>query len=194
MQKSRTKHMQKSSVNHMQKSNERHIFLTGDKGIGKSTIWKKIFKETGLEYSGFETRPLEIQGIRKGAYIHAVGACAPEAPEDNNQIIGVRISPKKVVPITETFEIFGVETLHKAKASGNVIFMDELGRLERDAKNFQQTVRECLNGETQVLGVLQDTPSDFLDEIKNRKDVTVYTVTKENRDILQEEILHKHFT
>lgn len=201
MQKSRTKSMPKNSVKlmpknrtkPMPKNSTRHIFLTGEKGIGKSTIWKKIFTETSIEHSGFVTGPLEIEGVRKGAYIHALNSCAPEAPEDNNQIIGVRIFSKKIVPITETFETFGVEILKKAIVSGNVVFMDELGRLERDAVHFKETVKECMDSGVQVLGTLQDTPSEFLEEIKNREDVEVYTVTEANRDILWKEILQKHF-
>lgn len=172
----------------------KHIFLTGEKGVGKSTIWRKILTETGLKYSGFVTKNFEIEGVQKGAYIHALKSCAPELIDDNNQIIGIRISHQKMIHLTETFEKFGVEILHDAMTNGDVIFMDELGRLENDAVHFKQTVMEGLDSGARVLGVLQDTPSDFLEEIKAREDVVVCTVTKDNRNILCKEILQKYFT
>ena len=51
----------------------RHIFLTGEKQIGKSTIWKKVLEELNVEYRGFITCPYELNGEKKGFYMHALG-------------------------------------------------------------------------------------------------------------------------
>lgn len=42
-----------------------------------------------------------------------------------------------------------------------------------------------------VLGVLKDFNGDFINKIKKRKDVIIFRVTKENRNILPEIIYKK---
>ena len=91
--------------------------------------------------------------------------------------------------MTESFNIFGTELLHLAQQDGGFIMMDELGIFERDASAFRQAVVECLDRECHVLGVLQKADDPFLEEILNRPDVLVFTVTLENRDELVQPVL-----
>lgn len=48
------------------------IFLTGEKGIGKSTCINEIIKECVLSVSGFQTLPFYEDNTRKGFYMHAL--------------------------------------------------------------------------------------------------------------------------
>ena len=60
--------------------------------------------------------------------------------------------------------------------------MDELGPHEAKAVRFRQMILKVLDGPVPVLGVLQEAPSPFLQEIAQRPDVTVLRITEENRN------------
>ena len=167
----------------------RHIFLTGEKQIGKSTIWKKVLEELGVEYQGFRTFPFEINGERRGFYIHSFGP-VPEGYV-NDVPISSRAKPVGAIPVSDAFDTFGADVLYQAAASENenIILIDELGRLERNAKKFQEAAIKCLDSGKLVIGVLQKTESGFLEGIKKRSDVEVFVVTEENRELLPDQLI-----
>ena len=167
--------------------NIRHIFLTGEKQVGKSTLWRKVLEQTGINPGGFQTLEYLINGTFRGYRLHGLG----ETPEQfgNDVPISVFLRRKLHLPVPESFDIFGTELLQRAQETSDYILMDELGIFERTAATFRQTVVDCLDGKCHVLGVLQKADDPFLAAILNRPDVLVYTVTPENRDTLVESLL-----
>lgn len=165
----------------------RHIFLTGEKRVGKSTLWKKVLAQAGIVPQGFQTLPYEVEGRFAGYRLHCLGTL-PEGFH-NDIPISVHMKPGTHIPIPESFELFGTAILTEAAASGGILLMDELGRLERNALCFQQAVLRCLDADCSVLGVLQKTESAFLNHIQTRPDVLVISVTAENRDSLVRPLL-----
>ena len=165
----------------------RHIFLTGEKQIGKSTLWRKVLQQSGINPGGFRTLEYLVSDQFRGYRLHCLG----RVPEQfgNDVPISVFLRRKCHLPVTESFNIFGTELLHLALQDDGFIMMDELGIFERDAATFRQSVIECLNGDCHVLGVLQKADDPFLEEILNRPDVLVFTVTLENRDALVQPVL-----
>ena len=165
----------------------RHIFLTGEKQIGKSTLWAKVLERSGICPTGFQTLEYLVNGCFRGYRLHGLG----RVPEQfgNDVPISVFLRRKLHLPVTESFNIFGTALLRLALEDGGFILMDELGIFERSAGDFRQAVSDCLNGDCHVLGVLQKADDPFLEAILNRPDVLVFTVTKENRDELVEPLL-----
>ena len=70
-----------------------------------------------------------------------------------------------------------------------LLMMDELGPHEAEAVRFQAAVFRALDGDIPILGVLQQAESEFLHRIARHPQVTVLTVTEENRDALLPELL-----
>lgn len=165
----------------------RHIFLTGEKQVGKSTLWRKVLERSGIHPSGFQTLEYLVNGSFRGYRLHALGRTPAEL--GNDVPVSVFLRRKLHLPVTDSFNIFGTALLHLALEDGGYILMDELGIFERDAADFRQAVMDCLDGDCHVLGVLQKATDPFLDAILNRPDVRVFTVTKENRDNLAEPLL-----
>ena len=165
----------------------RHIFLTGEKQVGKSTLWRKVLERSGISPGGFQTLEYLVNGCFRGYRLHGLG----RVPErfGNDVPISVFLRRKLHLPVTESFNIFGTALLRLALEDGGFILMDELGIFERDAADFRQAVADCLNGDCHVLGVLQKADDPFLEAILKRPDVLVFTVTKENRDELVEPLL-----
>lgn len=164
-----------------------HIFLTGEKQVGKSTLWNKSLQRAGIAPGGFQTLEYLVNGSFRGYRLHGLGS----VPEQfgNDVPVSVFLRKKLHLAVSESFDIFGAELLRLALEDGGYILMDELGIFERDAAVFRQAVVNCLNGDCHVLGVLQKADDPFLKEILNRPDVLVFTVTRENRDALVQPLL-----
>ena len=112
----------------------KHIFLTGPRGIGKSTVLRRLIASAGISYTGFETRPVLIGGQRKGFLLHGF-VDMPSMEQD--VLISARIAEKQSVPILPAFEENGVRILRLSRESSEpFILMDELGRMEALAEKF----------------------------------------------------------
>lgn len=165
----------------------KHLFLTGDKQVGKSTLLRRLIDAKALACSGFETHAFYLHGERRGFTLHGR---VELQPYENDCICCARIAEKKSVPVLPVFENNGVQILNKSLSSpAPYILMDELGRLERDAGAFIRAIENCLDSEKRVLGVLQKCASAHVEAISKRDDVTVITVTPENRDALLDQLI-----
>ena len=162
----------------------RHLFLTGDKQVGKSTLLRRLIEARHLDCSGFETQAFFLNGERRGFTLHGR---VDMPPYRNDCICCARIEEKRAVPVLPVFEENGVLILKRSLASpAPFLLMDELGRLEREASGFIAQIEACLDADKRVLGVLQKCNSAHVARIAQRADVTVLTVTPENRDELLE--------
>ena len=162
----------------------RHLFLTGDKQVGKSTLLRRLIEARKLDCAGFETQAFYLNGERRGFTLHGR---IEMPPYRNDCICCVRIEEKRAVPVLPVFEENGVLILKRSLASpAPFLLMDELGRLEREASGFIVQIEACLDADKRVLGVLQKCNSAHVARIAQRADVTVLTVTPENRDELLE--------
>jgi len=166
---------------------KKHLFLTGEKQVGKSTLLRKLIEIKKLECAGFETRAFHLDGERRGFTLHG----RVEMPSyENDCICCARVGEKKSVPVLPVFDENGVSILQKSRCStAPYILMDELGRLERGACSFISQIYACLDSDKRVLGVLQKCSSEHVKAISEREDVTVLTVTPENRDQLLEQLI-----
>ena len=161
---------------------KRHLFLTGQKQVGKSTLLRLLIQQCGLDCGGFETRPLLINGERRGFYLHAL---SDVSVFQQDAVISVRLAQRLSVPVPEAFEQNGVAVLNAALTDSHpYVLMDEIGRLESRSAGFCTAVLSVLDGLKPVIGVLQDCQSDLVQQIKSRPDVQVIDVTPDNRDTL----------
>lgn len=168
-------------------ADRRHLFLTGDKQVGKSTLLRRLIEAKGLDCAGFETRAFFLGGERRGFTLHGR---VDMPPYQNDCICCARIGERKSVPVLPVFEDNGVLILQRSLSSpAPFILMDELGKLERGANGFITQIDACLDSDKRVLGVLQRCDSAHVARIARRQDVTVLTVTPENRDVLLEALL-----
>lgn len=167
----------------------RHLFLTGDKQVGKSTLLRRLIEVRQLDCAGFETQAFFLNGERRGFTLHGR---VEMPPYQNDCICCARIEEKRAVPVLPVFEENGVLILKRSLASpAPFLLMDELGRLEREASGFIAQVEACLDADKRVLGVLQKCNSAHVARIAQRADVTVLTVTPENRQELLEWLCNK---
>ena len=160
-----------------------NFFLTGEKGIGKSTIINAVIDSFTGKIGGFKTvRKYNDDGRIS---FHFLNVTKNEIPNDDN-LLFYRCENKNEEEITNKFNNFSsaLDDFENFK----LIIMDEIGPHEEKASLFKDKIIKVLDSDKVVLGVLQKADSDFLDSIKNRIDTKVYTVTQVNREEIRMKI------
>ena len=163
----------------------RHIFLTGEKRVGKSTIWQTLLADR--DHTGFITEPFFVQEAKRGYILHSM----IDLPDEMNDCpCVVRVNARKHTAVVPVFEGAGKAALEAALESDTeLILMDELGKVERQCEGFLNAVRACLDDRNHhVLGVLQRGDTPMQREIMTRNDILRFEVTPENRSQVRAEI------
>lgn len=162
-----------------------NLFLTGKIGVGKSTILKNALKKIDLSVGGYVT-----ERIFEGYYRKYIVKSLYDNKEKYTIIkVDSRDNSKK--SFMEAFENGVVSILDKSLKYRDVIVLDELGPAENDIDIFTSKVFEILDSKKIVFGVLKDDNCKFINDIKDRDDVIVITITEENRDFILEEVNNK---
>ncbi len=166
----------------------KNLFVTGCRDAGKSTLLEYALGCVDSAPSGFITREYHINGRVAGHYIHALSPWVMDG--DNDKPISVKTGEGSCIPVAEVFGRFGAGYLERARSDGAaLIFMDELGTLEREEELFKAEVFRCLDGKKPVLGTLKAAGDCWLTDIMERKDTLVLELTEENRDAVLERVL-----
>jgi nucleoside-triphosphatase len=172
----------------------RHIFLTGEKGVGKSTIIKRVLTDLEIKNpAGFRTFcERENKDNRDRVYIIPSHRHCEERSDEaiqrknkkTDHLISIKNKGNKgFEPYPEVFDTAGVEILKKSLTGDNpIILMDELGFLEWDALLFQEEIIKMLDLGLPVIGVIKPRSTPFLDRVRAHNLVDVFEVTEENRD------------
>ncbi|MBQ2699698.1 MAG: hypothetical protein IJF65_00925 [Clostridia bacterium] len=165
----------------------KHLFLTGENQVGKTTLLNRLLAHWNLTVAGYRTQPFQIAGQVKG---HCLVSLLPNWPDHKDHIpCIIRVDGQRRVGVTTAFDQTGADILESSRKSGaQLILMDQLGALERNAHLFLNQVRLSLEGETPVVGILQKDDFPLKQEIMARPDTRVVTVTERNRDALYWEL------
>ncbi len=158
--------------------------------IGKTSILDKIrmdLSSSDMIIDGFQTKPVDKNGIVQGYAM---------APLNGGQKQFARVGQVSPVKFDRfyidlsVFETLGVMTLENAMQYADIIYMDEIGVIEKDASEFRQCIRRCLDSKKIVLGAVQRRARWFFDLINQRTDTILIEVFDNNRyDAYREALL-----
>uniref|UniRef100_A0A8C8SD11 Nucleoside-triphosphatase, cancer-related n=1 Tax=Pelusios castaneus TaxID=367368 RepID=A0A8C8SD11_9SAUR len=180
----------------------KHVFLTGPPGIGKTTLIQKAteaLKSSGIPIDGFYTEEVRDSGRRIGFDVVTLsgrrGILSRVGSVSSTERHEYRVG-QYVVDLV-SFEHLVLPVLRKvdlgSDAGKKVCVIDEIGKMELFSQSFIQAVRQTLTGSgTMILGTIpipKGKPLGLVEEIRSRKDIKVFTITKENRDTLLEDIV-----
>lgn len=165
---------------------KKNILLTGAPSSGKTTVIKKVIAGLKLSANGFYTEEERIAGKRVGFLMKTLdGRSGHLGHQDIQSDFHIRrygVSIKNV----ETIAVPAI-----APGESNVIILDEIGKMECFSEVFRKAALKALDSPNIVVGTITFGGDDFILGIKNRKDIEIHEVTRENRDNLPEIILRK---
>ena len=157
------------------------LFLTGERGVGKSTIVRRVAGALGVPVGGFTTERL-FTGGRHGGFV------LKDLMDGHTALIAELDDRGALVSRPEGFEGAGVNAIESAVAGRRLVVMDELGFLERDAPRFREAVLRSLGLPVAVLGVLKALRDPFLEKVK-ACGIVLLTVSRTNREETEREVL-----
>ena len=165
-------------------SDKKHLFITGDRGSGKSYLLNSILNQT--------KGATDMSDFFNFNYLLSRRTDTPEVVIKSNLIddgkeyvIGrprtlTPVSPKKGNNMTIVEDGFincacPAIMKHLMTSDDSVFVIDELGYLESSCGEFQEHIRTLLDN-SRVLAAIRKQSTEFLNRICNRKDVLVIDI------------------
>jgi len=168
----------------------KNLLITGFPRSGKTTLIKKLLRINSVakKAGGFITEEIRKNRERIGFNIVTV----PEGRTGLLAQIGLP-SPYRVgrygVNI-KMLEELGCHAILHAKASRNLIIVDEIGKMELFSEKFRSTLIEVLDSPQKVIATIMERPNAFADRTKQRPDVRLLLLVRENFEDVFKEVLN----
>lgn len=167
----------------------KHILLCGERGVGKSTLLRRLLAHSTRPLGGFITLRLKTVDANGFYPIYLYPAAQEESARQNSRenLVGICDS-RTSVRYSEVFDTLGTEYI-ASSPQGALLLMDELGFLENDAQRFQAAVLRALDGDAPVLAAVKPKDTAFLRAVREHENAEVFFIDARNRDALYETLL-----
>lgn len=164
-----------------------HALIVGDRGVGKSTLIRRVLKELNRPVFGFETKKEEaLEDPLRGCPIYIYDAGKPHCQTAEN-FIGYH-RETDFGTFTAAFDRYAPKLLATVPEDA-VVELDEIGFLEANSEAFCQAVLHLLDGDRPVIAAVKNREIPFLNRIRKHSNARCFAITPENRDTLYEEVL-----
>lgn len=162
----------------------KNIFITGERGIGKSTLINKVIKNVDSSIGGFIQEKIFTD---KTTCFNVISLYNLK----DSYTIGIYDNEKELLlSDVNVFNVISKDILLKSLENRELIILDELGFMEENSMLFKDSIIKILNSGTPVLGVLKECDGNFVQQIKMREDVHVIKINENNRNSMEDKILH----
>ena len=158
----------------------RNIFLTGPPSSGKTTVIKKVLSKLERKTTGFHTEEIKKNSKRVGFLMKTLDGNEGLLGHEN---IKSRFYIRRYGVSIENIETLAIPSI-TPQSENEIIIIDEIGKMECFSEKFCVAAVKALDARNVVLGTIAVGGTDFIREIKERKDIKVYEVTTQNRDEL----------
>ena len=164
-----------------------HALIVGSRGVGKSTLIRRILKELNRPVWGFETKKEEqLEDSLRGCPIYIYDAGNPHSQTAEN-LIGYH-RETNFDDFTAAFDRYAPKLMEKVPEDA-IVELDEIGFLEAKSESFCQAVLHLLDGNRPVIAAVKNRDLPFLNRIREHPKARCFPITRENRDALYEEVL-----
>ena len=165
---------------------KKNLFLTGAPSSGKTTVIKKVIADLPIASHGFYTEEEKVEGRRTGFTMHTLdGKQDYLAHQDISSEFHIRRYGVSIANI-ESIAIPSITPIDQ-----DIIILDEIGKMECFSEKFKQAALKALDSPNIVIGTITLGGTDFILQVKERKDIEIIEVSLENRDVLPQILLQK---
>ncbi len=167
------------------------LLVTGRPGCGKTTLCEGVIErlKDKMCIGGFVSGEIREGGVRKGFMIRDIGSGDEGVLAHVDRQGGPRVGRYGVN--LDDLNSVGVGAIHKALKDCDLVVIDEIGPMELFSKEFVKVVKDAFSSDTHVIATIHFRSKDRLVEKLGLKDVPVWVLDEENRDVLLEEIVKK---
>lgn len=153
--------------------------------MGKTTCLRKALELAARPAGGFFTEEIREGGTRIGFALETLDGRRATLAH-----VGHRVGPRvgKYGVDLEALEAVGVPAILNAVRLGQLVVVDEIGKMELASAAFRAAVEEALGSPVQILGAILQAPHPWADRVKARPEVELVTVTLANRDTLPRDL------
>jgi nucleoside-triphosphatase len=155
----------------------KNIIITGMPGYGKSTLLKSVIAQY-FNKTGFITNEIRKDSVRVGFEIETShnkkSILAHVNFNTDHKVSKYYVDVKNLDEIIPDIKTFNDNAL---------LYIDEIGQMELLSENFKNLVNEYLDSKNTCIATLSHVyHNDFTEKIRNRDDVIIVEISKENRD------------
>jgi nucleoside-triphosphatase len=163
------------------------ILLTGVPGCGKTTVVVNLAQRLGdRRMAGFVTEEIRENGKRTGFQARTLrGERALLASLHHNSWVSVGRYGVDV----ESFEALVLPEITRDPAKVDLFLLDEIGKMACFCPEFVKAARQLLQSDASFVATVSPHGKGFINEVKDRDDVKLMTVTPENRAAMPDKIL-----
>ncbi|WP_406660613.1 NTPase [Methanolobus sp. ZRKC3] len=162
------------------------IAVTGNPGVGKSTVVTKAVEKLNLKACGIRAAEIRVDGIRQGFSIEDIDTGRKGVL---SHVKGTGPKLGKYHVNLEDLDGIGAGALRDAIAC-DLVVIDEVGPMELKSENFVRAVEAVLDSDRPVLAVLHRSSRHPLAQ-RMRREFEVLVVDEGNRDELPERIAER---
>lgn len=165
----------------------KNVFLTGPPSSGKTTVIKKVLAKLQRKATGFHTEEIKKNAKRVGFLMKTL-----DGKEGllGHEEIKSRFHIRRYGVSIENIENLAVPSI-TPHSEDEIIIIDEIGKMECFSEKFCDIALKALDAENVVLGTIAVGGTDFIRKVKERKDIKIYEVTVQNRDVLPEQLIEE---
>jgi nucleoside-triphosphatase len=163
-----------------------NLLLTGVSGVGKSTLIRKIATTlAGRRIQGFVSAVMQEGHQRKGWRLDA---------SDGNGGILAHVE----LPSAYHMGQYGVDmALFERLVASQLVqddtvelyLVDEIGIISAWSQGFITAMNALLDAEQKVIAVVRRRGTGYIQQVKERSDVALWEVTRDNRDRMLTDVL-----
>lgn len=161
------------------------LLVEGRPGVGKTTLAKRVvvrLQQAGLGVCGFTTSEIRIAGRRVGFEVDPIGGRTEVLAHVDLP------GPPRVGRYGVDLAAFERAALPSLQEPGDVVVIDELGKMELASTRFVDAVHDLLASDRPVFASAHAHRHPVTDRIKHDAGIEKLRITVSNRDRLVEQI------
>ncbi|CAH2106706.1 unnamed protein product [Euphydryas editha] len=174
------------------------FIITGDPGVGKTTLTKKLcssLNSKGVKTTGFFTEEIRRNKVREGFDIVTLDGRRGRLARDQSLLpVPVKYTVGKYGVLIHEFENIALSSIKQTDDSQTLLVIDEIGKMEFFSSHFKSRIKEIFSSDSKniVVATIPVRKSDpLIESIRNNSMARVWTVTRVNRNNVHEDILNE---